>query len=165
MKIWRDKRLGKNERLIIAARLFLVVILAIILAAAGSCLRSAKAATSTEPPELFSVDDILLLAAAMELENGCNSDLCLLYTGSVIINRVNSPRFPYTIYGVLHQKGQYAARTLRHLDTVKISERTLSLALKLAMCGSLDTEIIFQSMHPELGRVKYHIDTEYFATE
>ncbi|MBR3163805.1 cell wall hydrolase [Candidatus Saccharibacteria bacterium] len=154
-----------NERLMIAARLFLVVILAIILAAAGSCLRSAKAATGTEPPELFSVDDILLLAAAMELENGCNSDLCLLYTGSVIINRVNSPRFPDTIYGVLHQKGQYAAWTLRHLDTVKISERTLSLALKLAMCGSLDTEIIFQSMHPELGRVKYHIDTEYFATE
>ncbi len=165
MKIWNSKRLGKNERLMIAARLFLVVILAIILAAAGSCLRSAKAATSTEPPELFSVDDILLLAAAMELENGCNSDLCLLYTGSVIINRVNSPRFPNTIYGVLHQKGQYAAWTLRHLDTVKISERTLSLALKLAMCGSLDTEIIFQSMHPELGRVKYHIDTEYFATE
>lgn len=165
MKIWNSKRLGKNERLMIAARLFLVVIQAIILAAAGSCLRSAKAATSTEPPELFSVDDILLLAAAMELENGCNSDLCLLYTGSVIINRVNSPRFPDTIYGVLHQKGQYAAWTLRHLDTVKISERTLSLALKLAMCGSLDTEIIFQSMHPELGRVKYHIDTEYFATE
>ncbi len=165
MKIWNSKRLGKNERLMIAARLFLVVILAIILAAAGSCLRSAKAATGTEPPELFSVDDILLLAAAMELENGCNSDLCLLYTGSVIINRVNSPRFPDTIYGVLHQKGQYAAWTLRHLDTVKISERTLSLALKLAMCGSLDTEIIFQSMHPELGRVKYHIDTEYFATE
>ena len=165
MKIWNSKRLGKNGRLMIAARLFLVVILAIILAAAGSCLRSAKAATSTEPPELFSVDDILLLAAAMELENGCNSDLCLLYTGSVIINRVNSPRFPDTIYGVLHQKGQYAAWTLRHLDTVKISERTLSLALKLAMCGSLDTEIVFQSMHPELGRVKYHIDTEYFATE
>lgn len=154
-----------NERLMIAARLFLVVILAIILAASGSCFRSAKAATSTEPPELFSVDDVLLLAAAMELENGCNSDLCLLYTGSVIINRVNSPRFPDTIYGVIHQKGQYAAWTLRHLDTVKISERTLSLALKLAMCGSLDTEIIFQSMHPELGRVKYHIDTEYFATE
>ena len=157
MKIWNSKRLGKNERLMIAARLFLVVILAIILAAAGSCLRSAKAANTRD----FSVDDILLLAAAMELENGCNSDLCLLYTGSVIINRVNSPRFPDTIYGVLHQKGQYAAWTLRHLDTVKISERTLSLALKLAMCGSLDTEI----MHPELGRVQYHIDTEYFATE
>ena len=159
-KLWNDKRLGKNEKLIIAARLFLLAIVVGILVAASSC-RNVKAA---ERPGL-SVDDILLLAAAMELENGCNSDLCLLYTGSVILNRVASPRFPNTIYGVLHQKGQYAAWTLRHLDTVKISERTLSLALKLAMCGSLDTEIIFQSMHPELGRVKYHIDTEYFATE
>jgi len=149
-----------NERLIITARLFLLAILAGILIWAAAC-HNAKAANTRD----FSVDDILLLAAAMELENGCNSDLCLLYTGSVIINRVNSPRFPDTIYGVLHQKGQYAAWTLRHLDTVKISERTLSLALKLAMCGSLDTEIIFQSMHPELGHVKYHIDTEYFATE
>ena len=109
------------------------------------------------------VADIKLLAAAMELENGCNSDLCLMLTGSVILNRVNSPEWPDTVYGVLHQRGQYAAWTLRHLDTVKVSERTMSLALKLVMCGSLDTEIVFQSMHPELGRVKYHVDTDYFA--
>lgn len=112
----------------------------------------------------LSVEDIKLLAAAMELENGCNSDLCILLTGSVILNRMNSPEWPNTIYGVLHQKGQYAAWTLRHLDTVKVSDRTMSLALKLVMCGSMDKEIIFQSMHPELGKVKYHIDTEYFAT-
>lgn len=113
----------------------------------------------------FSVEDIMLLAAAMELENGCNSNLCLMLTGSVILNRVAHPRYPNTIYGVLHQKGQYAEWTLRHLDTVKVSERTMCLALKLAMCGSLDTEIIFQSMHPELGHVKYKVDTDYFATE
>lgn len=109
------------------------------------------------------VKEIKLLAAAMELENGCNSDLCLMLTGSVILNRVNSPEWPNTVYGVLHQRGQYAEWTLRHLDTVKVSERTMCLALKLAMCGSLDTEIIFQSMHPELGKVKYKVDTDYFA--
>lgn len=113
----------------------------------------------------YSIEEIQLLAAAMELENGCNSDLCLLYTGSVILNRVAHPRYPNTIYGVLHQKGQYAKWTLRHLDTVKVSERTMSLALKLIMCGSRDKEIIFQSMHPELGHVKYKVDTDYFATE
>lgn len=114
--------------------------------------------------EFLDVREIQLLAAAMELENGCNSDLCLMLTGSVILNRVNSPDWPNTVYGVLHQKGQYAEWTLRHLDTVKVSERTMCLALKLAMCGSLDTEIIFQSMHPELGKVKYKVDTDYFAT-
>jgi len=112
----------------------------------------------------LTVAEIKLLAAAMELENGCNSDLCLMLTGSVILNRVLSPEWPNTVYGVLHQKGQYAEWTLRHLDTVKVSERTMCLALKLAMCGSVDTEIIFQSMHPELGKVKYHVDTDYFAT-
>jgi len=113
----------------------------------------------------YSIEEIQLLAAAMELENGCNSDLCILLTGSVILNRVAHPRYPNTIYGVLHQKGQYAEWTLRHLDTVKVSERTMSLALKLIMCGSRDKEIIFQSMHPELGHVKYKVDTDYFATE
>lgn len=123
-------------------------------------IREGKAAI-----EDYSIEEIKLLAAAMELENGCNSDLCLLLTGSVILNRVAHPRYPNTIRGVLYQKGQYAEWTLRHLDTVKVSERTMSLALKLIMCGSRDKEIIFQSMHPELGHVKYKVDTDYFATE
>ena len=114
--------------------------------------------------ETLTVDEILLMAKVMELETGCNSDLCLLYTGSVILNRRNSAEWPDTVQGVIYQKGQYAAWTLHHIDTVKISPRVMSLALKLATCGPLDEEIIFQSMHPELGRVKYHIDTEYFAT-
>lgn len=139
-------------------KLIAILLIGVLLVIAPT--RKGKAAASE-----LSVDDILLLAAAMELENGCNSDLCLMLTGSVILNRVEHPRYPNTIYGVLHQKGQYAEWTLRYLDTVKVSERTMCLALKLAMCGSLDTEIIFQSMHPELGHVKYKVDTDYFATE
>ena len=114
--------------------------------------------------EGLSVEEILLMAKVMELENGCNSDLCLLYTGSVILNRRSSPRYPDTVQGVIYDKGQYADWTLRHIDTVKVSGRVMALALKLATCGTLDEEIIFQSMNPELGKVKYHIDTEYFAT-
>lgn len=120
--------------------------------------------TAARAQEMLSVEDIMLMAAAMELENGCNSDLCLLYTGSVILNRVNSPEWPNSVRGVLYQKGQYAKSTLDRLGTVKVTERVLCLALKLATCGSLDDEIIFQSMHPELGRVKYKVDTDYFAT-
>ena len=141
-------------------RKFTYTVLIIVLLVGLFPIRQTKAAQKD-----FSVEDILLLAAAMELENGCNSDLCILLTGSVILNRVEHPRYPNTIYGVLHQKGQYAEWTLRHLDTVKVSERTMSLALKLIMCGSRDKEIIFQSMHPELGHVKYKVDTDYFATE
>lgn len=114
--------------------------------------------------EILTVDEILLMAAAMELENGMNSDRCLMLTGSVILNRRNSPEWPDTVEGVLFQKGQYAEHTRKHLYTVKVTDRVMCLALKLAMKGSVDKEIIFQSMHPELGKVKYHVDTEYFAT-
>lgn len=115
-------------------------------------------------PQL-TVDEILLMAKVMELENGCNSDLCLMLTGSVILNRRSSPRYPDTVQGVIYDPGQYADWTLRHIPTVKVTGRVMALALKLATCGTLDGELIFQSMNPELGKVKYHIDTEYFATE
>ena len=136
----------------------------ILTIALACCLLFAFQNTSAAAQTELTVDEILLMAKVMELENGCNSDLCLLYTGSVILNRRSSPEWPNTVQGVIYQKGQYAAWTLRHIDTVKISPRVMSLALKLATCGPLDEEIIFQSMHPELGKVKYHIDTEYFAT-
>ena len=113
----------------------------------------------------LTVEEILLMAKVMELENGCNSDYCLMLTGSVILNRKNSPDWPNTIEGVIYQKGQYAEWTKRHIPTVKVSERVMALALKLYSCGSIDEEIVFQSMHPELGKVKYHVDTEYFATK
>ena len=115
--------------------------------------------------EELTIEEIILMAKVMELENGCNSDRCLMLTGSVILNRRNSPDWPDTIEGVIYQKGQYAAWTLRHIDTVEVTGRVMALALKLATCGALDKEIVFQSMHPELGHVKYHIDTEYFATK
>lgn len=113
----------------------------------------------------LTIEEILLMAKVMQLENGNNSDLCVLLTGSVILNRRNSPEWPNTIQGVIYQKGQYADWTLRHLPTVKVTERVMSLALKLVTHGTLDEEIIFQSMHPELGHVKYKVDTDYFATK
>ena len=136
----------------------------ILTIALACCLLFAFPNTSVAAQTELTVDEILLMAKVMELENGCNSDLCLLYTGSVILNRRNSKGYPNTVQGVIYDPGEYADWTLRHIPTVKVSGRVMALALKLATCGPLDEEIIFQSMHPELGRVKYHIDTEYFAT-
>lgn len=113
----------------------------------------------------LSIDEVILMAKVMELENGCNSDRCLMLTGSVILNRRQSPDWPNTVQGVIYQKGQYADWTLRHIPTVEVTGRVMALALKLWRNGSVDKEIVFQSMHPELGKVKYHVDTEYFATE
>ena len=108
--------------------------------------------------------EIELMVTAMELENGMNSDLCLLYTGSVILNRTKAGWCPDTIEGVLLQAGQYADATVKRLYTKRASDRVFALAVRLAIYGSLDEELIFQSMQPHLGKVKYVIDGEYFAT-
>lgn len=160
----RIEQLIKRRPLIIAARILLVIILAIIIAAASSCLRSVEAKCGAGS-EILTVEEIQLMAAAMELENGMNSDLCVILTGTVILNRRNSPDWPDTVQGVLYQPGQYAEHTLKHLKTVKVSDRVMSLALRVATHRSLDPEIIFQSMYPWLGHVKYKVDTDYFATK
>lgn len=162
----RIEKLIKRRPLIIVARILLIIILAGIIIAASSCLRSAEAAGSYgSGAEILTVEEIQLMAAAMELENGMNSDLCVILTGTVILNRRNSPDWPDTVQGVLYQPGQYAEHTLKHLKTVKVSDRVMSLALRVATHRSLDPEIIFQSMYPWLGHVKYKVDTDYFATK
>lgn len=54
-----------------------------------------------------SVDDVTLLGALVQVEAGGQSYECQLAVASTIINRVNSPRFPDTISGVIYQSGQY----------------------------------------------------------
>lgn len=159
----RIEQLIKRKPVVIAARILLIIILAIIIAAAGSCLRSAEAAV--EEDQIFSVEEIQLLAAAMELENGMNSDLCVILTGTVIINRVLSKNFPNTIKGVLFDKGQYARHTVENLYKVKVSDRVMSLALRVATHRPIDPEIVFQSQYKDLGKVKYIVDKEYSATK
>lgn len=53
--------------------------------------------------------DVERLACAIYCEAGGDacSDECRYYVGDVILNRVNDPRFPDTIEGVLTAPGQY----------------------------------------------------------
>lgn len=54
-----------------------------------------------------SVDDATLLGALVQVEAGGQSYECQLAVASVIINRVNSSRFPDSISGVIYQRGQF----------------------------------------------------------
>lgn len=66
---------------------------------------------TTETPELskssYTEDDLFHLAAAVCREAGGSSEEIQLLVANVVINRVNSPLFPNTIYGVLTQHRQY----------------------------------------------------------
>jgi len=88
-------------------------------------------ATSIVPPMEHTETDLFWLALAIELEAG-SSWLCdehQLLVGNVVLNRVGHPRFPNTIYTVLHQPGQYpwAEQQVR----VPISDRAWANAQRL----------------------------------
>ena len=61
------------------------------------------------PPEEPDPGDVEKLACGIYCEAGGDacSDECRMYVGDVILNRVDDPRFPDTIEGVLTAPGQY----------------------------------------------------------
>ena len=135
--------------------------------------------TSDQIPGTVDERDWHLVAATCHLENGENGDLCILLTGSVVINRkLYCSWCPDTIEGVLFQgykssscPQQYATHTLVNLDKVDVPERTKMLAKYLLVFGPIcPKEVIYQSQNKKLGHGHYAvIDTpqgpEYFAYE
>ena len=54
-----------------------------------------------------SVDEVTLLAAVVQMEAGGQGYEGMLAVASVVMNRVNSGRYPNTITGVIYQRGQF----------------------------------------------------------
>lgn len=112
--------------------------------------------------EFFSQEDRDLLAEVMYHENYWNGEYIMRLTGSVVLNRVESPYFPNTIKEVLYQKGQYA--TVPKFFTKKIPDEVYRYAEELLVFGSIaPKKVIFQSMYPNLGTVWYTENGEYFS--
>ncbi len=94
--------------------------------------------------------DLQYLSGAMQIENGDNGDKILLYTGSVILNRLNSPKWNgNTIEEVIMAKDggfqQYATVTRKGFKTKKASKRTKYLAKYLLIFGSVVPEnVVYQ---------------------
>ena len=55
-----------------------------------------------------STDDLVLLAALLQCEAGTSNYDALLAVATVVMNRVESGRFPNTLYDVIYQKGQFS---------------------------------------------------------
>lgn len=119
-------------------------------------------------------NDLHILSAVMQLENGGANDRCLLLTGSVVLNRVNSAHWPNTIHDVIFQgypkRGQqYATHTVENIDTVKVSKHIKKLAQQLLIFGTkkiCPENVVYQSMNPRQGSGNYEeINGEYFAYE
>lgn len=123
---------------------------------------------------LYAEEDLKLLSAVMELENGGGNDRCLLLTGSVLLNRAYYCSWcPNTIkecvYQGYHSAGaqQYASHTVENLYTVKVSDRVTALARQLLIFGvACPHNVVYQSRYAHQGSGNYEvIGGEYFAYE
>lgn len=121
--------------------------------------------------------DLQCLSGAMEIENGSNGDECLLLTGSVILNRLNSPKWKgNTIEEVItaYDGGwQYASVTRKGFRTKNASERTRLLAKWLLIYGVICPEnVMYQGtrkngsgVYKPLSNLPGQRATEYFCYE
>ncbi len=80
----------------------------------------------------YSDEDIEMLCAVVEREVGGLSTASKQAVTSVIINRVNSPLFPDTVYDVLHQPNQF--KTIRNYYT---NERPVQVSTRIAVLYAL----------------------------
>lgn len=170
------------RRLEALAKLLLLVIIGLIVAELGSCAREAKAAVITgekqlggasllmqmvidKEGEIVNDEDIELLSEVIFHENYSLGYEVMLYTGSVVLNRVKNPYFPNTIKEVLYQKGQYI--TTPKFFTKPIPKEVRDIALHLLLCGSqAPDKVLFQSTHKEFGSGVWKcIKGEYFNYE
>lgn len=117
--------------------------------------------------ELVNHEDLNLLAEVMYHENYSNGYEVMLWTGSVVLNRVASPRWPDTISKVLYQENPRQYSTTHKFYTKKIPQEVYDIALHLLLCGSaIPPNVMYQSTHPEFGSGVWRSKREeYFCYE
>lgn len=97
---------------------------------------------------IYDDNDILLLSKLIDLEMGANwaPDWAKYAVGSVVLNRVDSPRFPNTIYGVIFQPYQYYSHHQSLFWNRVPSEKSKQIARELLDKGStLPSNVVFQA--------------------
>ena len=93
-------------------------------------------------------DELMLLAKIVQAEAGSNwlTEEHRQLVASVVINRVNSPEFPNTIYDVIYQRGQYAPVRTGYFQNLIPSEKAINSALQVLINGSIaPPSVVFQA--------------------
>ena len=127
---------------------------------------------NTTPESDYTDTDKTILAATMYAENYISGRYEMMLTGSVVINRKNSPRFPNTIKDVVFQIDgeyeQYAKRTKNIVERVLRGEETIpsecyDLAEILLKHGSIAPPNVLYQAHFNQGNVFWEWKGEQFC--
>lgn len=113
----------------------------------------------------YTDEELELLAHLIFAEAGSDwcSDKMQQYTGSVVLNRIASTRFPNTMYDVIYQSGQYSVVRSGAINKTP-NERAYNCARYLLENGSvLPSNVVFQSQHIQGDGIYEKVQNMYFC--
>lgn len=100
----------------------------------------------TTKADLEQLDDLTLLAAIIFCEAGGESYECKLAVASVVMNRLNSSKYPDTIAGVLAQSGQFPpavnGKLMNRLANGKVTQSCYDIARE-ALAGKNNAQGLY----------------------
>ena len=110
--------------------------------------RNAAIDAAASDAQKISFDDLYLLARVIYSEAGSDwlDEEFRICVGEVVLNRVESPEFPDTIYDVVYQKGQYPVVNSAGFSSMEPGEDCVNAALKLLQGERLMVpSVVYQS--------------------
>lgn len=117
------------------------------------------------PTYSYSEEDLDLLARLIYQEAGAEycTDQMQLFTGSVVLNRVESEWFPNTIHEVIYQPGQYACVDSGAIN-IPADERSIESARYLLENGTvIPNNVVFQSEGLQGDGLFAQIGNQYYC--
>jgi N-acetylmuramoyl-L-alanine amidase len=108
-------------------------------------------------------DELEYLGACVEAEAGTQGLMGKRLVVDVILNRVDSDKFPNTITDVIDAPGQFAVVSNGSINKVDISQETFK-AIELELKHRTDSEILyFRADHYGDGKACYKVNNHYFS--
>lgn len=120
--------------------------------------------TQTELETKYTENDFELLAHVIEAEAGGESDYHKLCVGTVVMNRVDSEKYPNSIEGVIYQPGQYQCVTNSHIN--KEPSESSYEAAKSILDGRrmFRSSVVYQAEFIQ-GKVVEKVGNTYFCED
>lgn len=131
-------------------------------------MQSCSSIVLTNPENMEENDDsifteeVLLLARCVEAEAGNQCAVGKRLVCDVILNRVNSARFPDTISDVIYQKGQFGVVYNGAIDAVQPSEITLQI-VEEELQNRTDSGVLFFNTTWDNGWGGFQVQDHWFS--